>query len=887
MEPVRSWGPAQAAAWLRGLDTAVQGYPFEAWGLSGPDLLGLDVGVLEALGVWPLGHQELLLEAVEQLRNLDTGLESTSLRTLTERLQELAQGIQSLVQEGLSAGDAPQPPSLTLLARVIDLVGAAKELFSWLNRSGVGEGTPGCRVPPTLGAEFCLPPRYLFSTLNDFSASRDIILLCAQLAETLQAARGAARAPLTPRCHLQCQHIVGICESIVGCSPPALLDRRAVLQHVRLELPPGPQGSPPMEGGREPRTGHPTVPLPPAQALAAHGDHILPGDEIVQVNEQVVVGWTPISLARKLLEKGNTVTLVLKKIPLDLPGSPPSPRQQVSDPSAPSPAQVPGLSWELGRNAQSQASPIPLEIPKALGSVDRGPLQRSGRFGAQGSRFSPSIVADLDSGPDSTPDPVTDEEEEEVEQDLRLPGAAVEELPGLSGRGRMRAEGVQGRSSSPQAMRVLLSVHTALLAVHRCCRGGAGPCQAVLDGAGGCPGGSLLALPSPDTPNAVVAGVATRLSRRRVSCRDLGRVDCDGWLLKKKDHVGFMAQKWKRCWFVLKGHTLYWYNHPNDERAAGLINVATYNLESTREQKKKYVFQLCHQTYKPFVFAAETLADLSMWVSRLVTAKTKYTLAHQAVPDKEEDCYSETEAEDPDDESPKHGSDSVSGRGGHPGDRGTEVPCLTSCPRVSTSQGRGCRTPQRRRSSPQPAAQPAAPRAAPGPAPPWVGAGSFPIPATPPSPASGAGSHTGEPCGVSGLPSCSSDPCPCPDPAGEDLESLMQCLRQGGVSLMGQRRFLTQEQCRKSFLRRNKNPHINERVHAVRALQSTLKAKLAELQALEQLLGEAAVTSDTFRRWKEEHQELYQELREGWAGRQGHGHDQGDAGDQHKEAAEP
>lgn len=64
-------------------------------------------------------------------------------------------------------------------------------------------------------------------------------------------------------------------------------------------------------------------------------------------------------------------------------------------------------------------------------------------------------------------------------------------------------------------------------------------------------------------PNPAPAGVATRLSRRRVSCRDLGRVDCDGWLLKKKDHVGFMAQKWKRCWFVLKGHTLYWYNHPN------------------------------------------------------------------------------------------------------------------------------------------------------------------------------------------------------------------------------------------------------------------------------------------------------------------------------------
>ncbi|NWS80508.1 CNKR1 kinase, partial [Toxostoma redivivum] len=686
MEPVRSWGPAQAAAWLRGLDAAVQGYPFEAWGLSGPALLGLDAGALEALGVGPVGHQELLLEAVEQLRNLDTGLASTSLRTLTERLQELAQGIQSLVQGELPAGDAPQPPSLTLLARVIDLVGAAKELFSWLNR-------------------------YLFSTLNDFSASRDIILLCAQLAEMLQADLPAAER--NSGILQTCQHIMGICQSIVGCSPPALLDRRAVLQRVGLALSPGPQGSPPISCLH-------FVSATTSEVLAAHGGHILPGDEIVQVNEQLVltqdlqVGWTPVNLARKLLEKGNRVSLVLKKVPLDLPGSPPSPRQQVSD----------AKSWQC-----------------------------SGRFGAQGSRSPPSVAADLDSGADSAPDPVTDEEQEEDQRDLRLPGAAPaeEELPGLSGQGRTRAE-----------------------------------------------------------------GVATRLSRRRVSCRDLGRVDCDGWLLKKKDHVGFMAQKWKRCWLVLKGHTLYWYNHPNDERAAGLINVATYSLESTREQKKKYVFQLCHQTYKPFVFAAETLADLSMWVSRLVTAKTKYTLAHQGVPDKEEDCYSETEAEDPDDESPRHGSD--------------------------LARKKLQNTPEKAQLSP-------------------------------------ASSPQGSP-----------RPCSPMDPAGEDLESLMLCLRQGGVSLMGQRRFLTQEQCRKSFLRRNKNPHINERVHAVRALQSTLKAKLVELQALEQLLGEATLTSDTFRRWKEEHQELYQELREGWAGQQGQGHEQGDAGDQHsphEEAAEP
>ncbi|KAM6045124.1 connector enhancer of kinase suppressor of ras 1 isoform 2-T2 [Chlamydotis macqueenii] len=795
MEPVGAWGPAQAAAWLRGLDAEVQGYPFEAWGLAGPQLLGLSPGVLETLGVWRLGHQELLLEAVEQLRALDAGLASTSLRMLTEKLRELAQGTQSLVLGGSLAGAAPRPPSLTLLARVVDLVGAAKGLFSWLNR-------------------------YLFSTLNDFSATRDIVLLCAQLAETLQL--DCPTAERDGRILQICQHIVGICESIVGCSPPALLDCRAVLQRVGLVLPPGPRGSPPVSpatptlpaglwgspptspdtpmpppslwGGALTSPDTPTLPSDPlgsppplpttplgleitstssclhfvsataSEALAAHEGRILPGDEIVQVNEQVVVGWTRGNLEKKLLEKASGVTLVLKKIPLGPPSSPRSPRQQL-------PGAFPDAADPLGSGSgECPGSPVSLTS---------------------------SAAADLDSGPDSVPEPVTDGEDE---QDPRLPGAAVGELPGLPGRGAAEKEAAWegGTPSSPGTP----------TAAGACAAEAAGAEPSQIPGEGSPPTGRRA------------KGVATRLSRRRVSCRDLGRVDCDGWLLKKKDHVGFMAQKWKRCWFVLKGHTLYWYHHPNDEKAAGLINVATYDLESTREQKKKYVFQLSHQRYKPFVFAAETLADLSMWVSHLITAKTKYALAHQSVPDREEDCYSETEAEDPDEESPRHGCDS------------------------------------RLQNAPEKAQLFLA---------------------------------SGEPSSAASSPQGSPRPCSPMDPAGEDLECLMRCLKQGGVSLIGQQRFLTQEQCRKSFVRRNKNPRINERVHAVRALQSTLKAKLAELQALEQLLGDAALTSEKFTRWKEEHQELYQELREWWAGRQGQDPD-GALGAEHRppeEAAEP
>ncbi|XP_074018073.1 connector enhancer of kinase suppressor of ras 1 [Numenius arquata] len=812
MEPVGAWGPVQAAAWLRGLDPAVQGYPFETWGLAGPDLLGLSVGTLEALGVRRLGHQELLLEAVEQLRALDAGLVSTSLRTLTERLQELAQDIQGLVLGGPPAEAAPQPPPLALLARVVDLVGAAKGLFSWLNR-------------------------YLFSTLNDFSASRDIVLLCTQLAETLQ--EDCPAAERDSRILQICQHIVGICESIVGCSPPTLLDRRAVLQRVGLVLPPGPQGSPPLfpdtlalpsglwgspptspdtptqphsPWGSPPMSpdtpalpsdalGRPPSPPPTAplgleitstssclhfvsattsEALAAHGGRILPGDEIVQVNEQVVVGWTRVNLAKKLLEKTSGVTLVLKKIPLDLPGSPPSPRQQllgglldIADPPS-------------TRNGECPGSPVSLTS---------------------------SAAADLDSGPDSAPDPVTDEEDGRDERDAGLSGAAVGQLPGLPGCGPPEEEAAWegdtplGTPPSP-----------GVPAVTGPCVSELSPTAAPATEAGGAEPGQLPEEASPQTGRRP-KGVATRLSRRRVSCRDLGRVDCDGWLLKKKDHVGFMAQKWKRCWFVLKGHTLYWYHHPNDEKAAGLINVATYDLESTREQKKKYVFQLSHQRYKPFVFAAETLADLSMWVSHLVTAKTKYTLAHQSVPDREEDCYSETEAEDPDDESPRHGCDSPKKR-------------LQNAPEKA---------------------------------------------------------HLFAASGESSSPQGSPRPCSPVEPTGEDLECLMRCLKQGGVSLIGRQRFLTQEQCRKSFIRRNKNPHINEKVHAVRALQSTLKAKLEELQALEQLLSDAALTSEKFTRWKEEHQELYQELQEWWARQEGQDPHRG-LGAEHgppEEAAEP
>lgn len=49
------------------------------------------------------------------------------------------------------------------------------------------------------------------------------------------------------------------------------------------------------------------------------------------------------------------------------------------------------------------------------------------------------------------------------------------------------------------------------------------------------------------------------MSRRKVSLKELGQVDCQGWLYKKKEGKGFLGTKWKKYWFVLKKISMYWY----------------------------------------------------------------------------------------------------------------------------------------------------------------------------------------------------------------------------------------------------------------------------------------------------------------------------------------
>ncbi|KAM4795787.1 connector enhancer of kinase suppressor of ras 1 [Rhinophrynus dorsalis] len=690
MEPIATWSPETVRGYLRGLDPSLQVYPFQEWDMTGQDLLGLSPQRLDALGVRSIGHQEIILEAVEQLCSLHYELNSESLRSLTDKLYGVSQTLSSHIL-GLRKVSSYSPtsalsPTPKQLVCIIDIVTAARGLFSWLNR-------------------------YLFTRLNDYSASRDIIALCVELAESLH--KDWSSSHIEERIVLICQNICGICESILSCSPESLLNQKGTLESVQIHPEP-----PFYNLGIEIKStssGQHFICGMAAESPATQCGRILLGDEIIKVNDQVVVGWTRQNLVWKLREKSDCVTLILKKV------------------SIPSSSSYPVTSdFQIQHScvsAQNESiSPTKSEVPISPTAL-----------------WSP-ILKILRAPPTS----LTAQGAQASQTKQTLPGEPVfnryTQVIGVSFEKEVDSE------NDDDDMDFSFSYGDSY------------------------------------------EGMVTKLSRRRVSCRDLGNPDCEGWLWKKKENVGFMSQRWKHCWCVLKGDRLYWYNAQQDEKALGLVNVSTYNLESSREPKKKYEFQLCHRTYKPFVFAADSLSDMSKWVTCLITALNKHKAPATASHTREEDCYSETEAEEQDEEQSR------------------------------TSE-------MVKKQMVQPEAE---------------------LPTQAEAGAAGGGQ----------IPKDSNG-----QPEGDTLESLISCLKQGGVSLIGTKTVLTRDDYRKSFIRRNKNPEINQKAHTLRALQSTLKAKLLELEALNQILENPNLSSSMYRKWKSDHGQLYETLGRGFKAR--------------------
>ncbi|XP_064342626.1 interactor protein for cytohesin exchange factors 1 isoform X3 [Camelus dromedarius] len=382
------------------------------------------------------------------------------------------------------------------------------------------------------------------------------------------------------------------------------------------------------------------------------------------------------------------------------------------------------------------------------------------------------------------------------------------------------------------------------------------------------------------------------MSRRRISCKDLGHADCQGWLYKKKEKGTFLGNKWKKFWVVLKGSSLYWYNHQLAEKADGFVNLPDFTVEKASECKKKHAFKISHPQIKTFYFAAENVQEMNLWLNKFGLA-----VIHHESTTKDEECYSESEQEDPEiaAETP-------------PPPRRVEAPSPLAAQRASSSSpksseaARSFSSMENTRKAPRSLSSSLS-----------RGRQSWIDMVNSSSAAGGEGQsvtcavqvHSPAPSEANSrraledslatsesgfLNSISSDdtsslssnldPLTVPDkPPGskmtdreetkvsedDEMEKLYKSLEQASLSPLGDRRPSTKKELRKSFVKRCKNPSINEKLHKIRTLNSTLKCKEHDLAMINQLLDDPKLTARKYREWKVVNtlliQDIYQQQR--------------------------
>ncbi|XP_034534868.1 LOW QUALITY PROTEIN: interactor protein for cytohesin exchange factors 1 [Notolabrus celidotus] len=314
------------------------------------------------------------------------------------------------------------------------------------------------------------------------------------------------------------------------------------------------------------------------------------------------------------------------------------------------------------------------------------------------------------------------------------------------------------------------------------------------------------------------------MSRRRISVKELGVVDCEGWLHRRKEGRSFLGSKWKRYWFLLKKSSLYWYKDKMADQAEGFINLSGFSIQQAKQSRRKHAMTAAHPQVVTIFIAAESFTDMNRWISKLSEAAEACDIINT------EECYSEGSDQEDCDEcvSPSCSLDS-----------GQPVCGSSSCTlqgedrRRSTLEGAGLSRNRRRRKASRGASV-------------WLDL-----------PRLDAG-HTGVPLPVV-LVQGERVQDVNPETPPDEMENLYVHLKSASLSLIGRP---GQRDFKASFIRRCQNDKLNEKLHLLRILSSTLKAKESELQAVDQILMDPALTAPSYRSWKRSNPVLLQEIRE-------------------------
>ncbi|XP_013878103.1 connector enhancer of kinase suppressor of ras 3 [Austrofundulus limnaeus] len=302
MEAVSRWTPLQVLDWMRGLEDCLQQYipSFHQQQVDGEKLLRMSHQDLLGLGVAWVGHQELILEAVDLLCVLNYSVESDNLNSLVGTMRTAHQNLSGAVlqrrKNPAHQNKTSIQPSNDFLSAVVQLITTAKSLLAWLDR------TP-------------------LNNTNDFTSTKGrIIHLCLELTSTVQ--KDCTIFEMEEKILEVSQYLNGLCDKTVqvtsDLSKPDVSCREEV--HI-TNIKPG-------EGlgiyikstydGLHVITG--TTENSPAERT----QRIHAGDEVIQVNNQTVVGWQLKHLVEKLRAESGSVLLVLRKRPCGVSGFTPA-----------------------------------------------------------------------------------------------------------------------------------------------------------------------------------------------------------------------------------------------------------------------------------------------------------------------------------------------------------------------------------------------------------------------------------------------------------------------------------------------------------------------------------------------------------------------------------
>lgn len=148
---------------------------------------------------------------------------------------------------------------------------------------------------------------------------------------------------------------------------------------------------------------------------------------------------------------------------------------------------------------------------------------------------------------------------------------------------------------------------------------------------------------------------------RRVSCKDLGKGDCEGWLYKRKARGGGpLFSHWQKRWCVIKDYNMFCYHDEESLKAEVVIHLPAFKVspvdQHTDFKTKKRAFKI-HNSGTSFYFASERQEDMSKWMNKMGLAAITFTDNEFAgikkpypgkyIKDHPEPDYSESDEEDP------------------------------------------------------------------------------------------------------------------------------------------------------------------------------------------------------------------------------------------------